>query len=154
MLRRKTILTRACQVAGDLDAFSKNGTSYEKLIEVHRRVQNLKEKIWKPERKCKAAQIKGDPFAIYTVNKSKKGFELFLVLFCKSGYLSTFSSKTTIIVYKKQDLSFRLQKLQILPTAKMWYDFLATITSQPNDKQEPTENYSKVEVTEGDRRVM
>ena len=76
MRRRKAVLTRACQVAGDLDTFSKNGSSFEELIKIHKRVQNLDEELWEPKTNCKDAIIRGATFSIYNVKKGKTFTEI------------------------------------------------------------------------------
>ena len=48
--KRRKILKRGCRVAGDLDQLSKNGTAYETLIAVHRRIHNLRNSKRSPER--------------------------------------------------------------------------------------------------------
>ena len=69
---RRKVLLRACRVVGDLDKMSKNGTSFEDLIEIHRRVQNLTEKLWKPENQCfEATQDAGERFIIYEIFNRK-----------------------------------------------------------------------------------
>ena len=69
---RRKVLLRACRVVGDLDKMAKNGTSFEDLIEIHRRVQNLTEKLWKPEHQCfEHAQDAGERFIIYEIFNRK-----------------------------------------------------------------------------------
>ena len=69
---RRQVLLRACSVIGDLDTMSKNGTSFEDLIQVHRRVHNLKEKLWKPTKQCfEPIQDTGERFVIYEVFNRK-----------------------------------------------------------------------------------
>ena len=43
--RRKKIMERACSVVGDLNQMASNGTSYQDLLEVHRRIHNFGKSI-------------------------------------------------------------------------------------------------------------
>ena len=68
--RRRQILLRACAVVGDLNAFASNGTSFEDLIAIHRRVHNLNDPLWPVENICHpATQEEGRRFVIYELNK-------------------------------------------------------------------------------------
>ena len=58
LIERKEILKRACKVAGELDLFATNGSSYETLLRIHRRVHNLSEPLWSSEKACYAANSK------------------------------------------------------------------------------------------------
>ena len=69
---RRTVLKRACSVVGDLDRMSKNGTSFEELIRIHRLVQDLNQKLWTPENQCyEPVQDTGRRFVIYEIFNKK-----------------------------------------------------------------------------------
>ena len=69
---RRTVLKRACSVVGDLDRMSKNGTSFEELIRIHRLVQDLNQKLWTPENQCyEPVQDTGRRFVIYEIFNRK-----------------------------------------------------------------------------------
>ena len=65
---RRQVMLRACSVVGDLDEMTKNGTSFQELIEIHRRVQNLDEKLWEPSTQCfEPVQDTGRRYVIYEI---------------------------------------------------------------------------------------
>ena len=65
---RRRVMLRACSVVGDLDEMTKNGTSFQELIETHRRVQNLDEKLWEPSNQCfEPVQDTGRRYVIYEI---------------------------------------------------------------------------------------
>ena len=65
---RRIVLKRACSVVGDLDRMSKNGTSFEKLIQIHRLVQDPNQKLWTPQNQCyEPVQDTGRRFVIYEI---------------------------------------------------------------------------------------
>ena len=49
--RLRTILQRGCQIATDLDKMANNGTSFEDLIALHRRVHDFNDSLWLRVRK-------------------------------------------------------------------------------------------------------
>ena len=62
LIERKEILKRACKVAGELDQFATNGSSYDTLLRIHRRVHNLGEPLWSSKKACYAANSKSGLF--------------------------------------------------------------------------------------------
>jgi len=87
--KRRKILKRGCQVAGDLDQLSKNGTTYETLIAVHRRIHNLSEPLWRPENSCyEASRPDGQMFDIYQFKATSKTQEATFCLPPKCGTTS------------------------------------------------------------------
>ena len=69
---RKGVLERACSVVGDLDRFSKNGTSFQELIRIHRQVQDLNQELWTPQNQCyEPVQDTGRRFVIYEIFNKK-----------------------------------------------------------------------------------
>ena len=62
LTERKEILKRACEVAGELNQFAINGSSYETLLRIHRRVHNLSEPLWSSENECYPANSKSGLF--------------------------------------------------------------------------------------------
>ena len=62
LIERKEILKRACKVAGELNQFATNGSSYETLLRIHRRVHNLSEPLWSSEKACYPANSKSGLF--------------------------------------------------------------------------------------------
>ena len=65
---RRQVLLRACSVVGDLNQMAKNGTSFDDLIKIHRRVQNLTEKLWEPTNQCyEPIQETGARFVIFEI---------------------------------------------------------------------------------------
>ena len=65
---RRQVLLRACRVVGDLNEMAKNGTSFDDLIKIHRRVHNLTEKLWEPTNQCyEPIQLTGARFVIFEI---------------------------------------------------------------------------------------
>ena len=65
---RRAVLKRACSVVGDLDQISKNGTSFQELIRIHRLVQDLNQELWIPQNQCyEPVQDTGRRFVIYEI---------------------------------------------------------------------------------------
>jgi len=64
--RLRSILTRGCQVAYDLDQFSTNGTSFNDLIALHRRVHDFADPLWTSESEC-TGRIVYDSNMVYNI---------------------------------------------------------------------------------------
>ena len=65
---RHHVLLRGCSIVGDLDQMAKNGTSFEDLIAVHKRVHDLNAVLWESTNSCyEPVQNPGRRYVIYEI---------------------------------------------------------------------------------------